>query len=77
MKDEEGDVEVCELTSPNVIYTIDGLDCANCAAKIEEKLNKTEGILGANVDFLAKKLTLQFKNSLDQKSYGRKGSKNH
>ena len=66
VKDEEGDVEVCELT-PNVIYTIDGLDCANCAAKIEEKLNKTEGILGANIDFLAKKLTLQFKNSLDQK----------
>lgn len=59
VKDEEGDVEVCELT-PNVIYTIDGLDCANCAAKIEEKLNKTEGILGANIDFLAKKLTLQF-----------------
>ena len=66
VKDEEGDVEVCELT-PNVIYAIDGLDCANCAAKIEEKLNKTEGILGANVDFIAKKLTLQFKNSLDQK----------
>src|SRR5690554_2283685 len=66
VKDEDGDVEVCELT-PNVIYAIDGLDCANCAAKIEEKLNKTEGILGANVDFIAKKLTLQFKNSLDQK----------
>lgn len=55
VKDEEGDVEVCELIL-NVIYVIDGLDCVNCVVKIEEKLNKIEGILGVNVDFIVKKL---------------------
>src|SRR5690606_22397295 len=47
MKEEECDDVVFDLT-PNIIYAIDCLDCANCGAKIEEKLNKTEGILGDN-----------------------------
>src|SRR5690554_1279184 len=56
-------------------YSLSEISCASCADKIEEKLNKTEGILGANVDFIAKKLTLQFKNSLDQKSIEEKVQK--
>ena len=65
VKDEEGDVELCELT-PNVIYAIDGLDCANCAAKIETQLNKTDGIEEARVDFLSGKLILSLSSLADK-----------
>ena len=38
-------VEVSELTfEENIVCSIEGLDCANCAAKIEIQLNKTDGI---------------------------------
>jgi len=30
-------------------YTIEGIDCANCAMKIEEKINKIKGIEEANL----------------------------
>ncbi len=34
------------------------LDCANCAAKIEDAINKIEGVNEATVSFLTQKLTL-------------------
>ena len=33
-------------------YKIEGLDCANCAAKIEEALYKLEGVNSVRVSFL-------------------------
>jgi Cd2+/Zn2+-exporting ATPase len=38
---------------------LEGLDCVNCAAKIEEKVSKINGISSANVNFLNKTLTLE------------------
>lgn len=38
---------------------LDGLDCANCAAKIEDKVSKIDGINGANVNFITKTLTVE------------------
>lgn len=35
------------------------LDCANCAAKIENALNKMEGIEHATVSFMAQRMTLE------------------
>ena len=35
---------------------IEGLDCPNCAAKIERKLNTLQRIKAATVDFLGKEL---------------------
>lgn len=35
------------------------LDCANCAAKMEDKILKIEGVKGATVSFMAQKLTLE------------------
>ena len=26
------------------VYSIEGIDCANCAAKVEDKINKIKGI---------------------------------
>ncbi len=35
------------------------LDCANCAAKMEEAINKIEGVESATVSFMAQKLTIE------------------
>lgn len=40
-------------------FVLEGLDCVNCAAKIEEKVSKIEGINFANVNFPTKMLTLE------------------
>lgn len=38
------------------------LDCANCAAKIEDAINKIDGVNEATVSFLTQKLTLDCKD---------------
>ena len=35
------------------------LDCANCAAKIENAVKKIDGITNASVSFMAQKMTLE------------------
>ncbi len=63
---EEG-VKVSELTfEENIVCSIEGLDCANCAAKIETQLNKTDGIEEARVDFLSGKLILSLSGLADK-----------
>lgn len=39
-------------------YNLDGLCCANCAAKIEKQVAGLDGVEMANVDFVGKKLTV-------------------
>ncbi len=39
-------------------FKLEDLDCANCAAKMEEGIKKIEGVHDANVSFLAQKLTI-------------------
>lgn len=34
------------------------LDCANCAAKMEDAIKRIDGVRDANVSFMAQKLTL-------------------
>ena len=41
------------------IYNFDNLDCANCAAKMEEKIKKIPGVSAASVSFFAQKLVLE------------------
>lgn len=60
-------VEVSELTfEENIVCSIEGLDCANCAAKIEIQLNKADGIEEARVDFLSGKLILSLSSLADK-----------
>ena len=40
-------------------YLIEGLDCANCAAKIENKISNMQGIKSASVDFTTRKLRVK------------------
>ncbi len=44
-------------------YTLEGLNCANCAAKIEAHIARMEGVASANVDFIGKTLTVQTDSS--------------
>ena len=39
-------------------FKLDEIDCANCAQKLEDALNKIDGVESARVNFLAQKLTL-------------------
>ena len=34
------------------------LDCANCAAKMEDSIKKIPGVLDANVSFMTQKMTI-------------------
>ncbi len=42
-----------------VKYILEGLDCANCAAKIEDEVSKIEGINSASVSFMTTKMVLE------------------
>lgn len=33
-------------------YQLDGLDCANCATKLEEKISKISGVKSVTINFL-------------------------
>jgi len=45
-------------------YKID-VDCANCAAKMEEAAKKTDGVKDANVNFMALKMKVEFEDGAD------------
>ncbi|MDO5110719.1 MAG: cation transporter [Clostridia bacterium] len=40
-------------------FKLEELDCANCAAKMENAIRKLEGVTDAQVNFFAQKLTLE------------------
>jgi len=40
-------------------YKLESLDCANCAAKMEERIKKIDGVTDASISFLMQKLTLE------------------
>lgn len=40
-------------------YKLTDLDCANCAAKMENAIKKIDGVSDASVSFLTQKLTVE------------------
>ena len=40
-------------------YRLEDLDCANCAAKMEERINKIDGVISASVSFIMQSLTIE------------------
>ncbi len=40
-------------------FKLTNLDCANCAAKMENAIRKIEGVTDANVSFMTQKLTIE------------------
>ena len=51
-----------------IVLKLEGLDCANCAVKIEQEIRKLNGVTSARVDFTSAKVIMegQDKPSLDQ-----------
>ena len=41
-------------------FKLEDLDCANCAAKMEEAIKKIPGVNDANVSFMTQKMTDKF-----------------
>ena len=41
------------------VFKLEGLDCAHCAAKIEEKVGKLEGVKSVMINFMTNKMTLE------------------
>lgn len=39
-------------------FKLEDLDCANCAAKMEDAIRKIDGVNDATVSFLAQKMTI-------------------
>jgi cation transport ATPase len=40
-------------------FILEGLDCADCAAKIEHAVNKLDGVKEATVNFMTQKLVIE------------------
>ncbi|MBQ9360907.1 MAG: heavy-metal-associated domain-containing protein [Lachnospiraceae bacterium] len=47
-------------------YKID-VDCANCAAKMEDATKNTEGVKDATVNFMMLKMNVEFEDGADPK----------
>ena len=40
-------------------FKLEDLDCANCAAKMEEAIKEIPGVINASVNFLAQKMMIE------------------
>lgn len=45
------------------VYQLENLDCANCAAKMENAIREIKGVLNVNVSFMTQKLTIETEES--------------
>lgn len=41
------------------VFKIKGIDCANCAAHLEEKIKKIEGVENASISFFTEKMVIE------------------
>ncbi|MCR4661334.1 MAG: heavy-metal-associated domain-containing protein, partial [Clostridia bacterium] len=47
------------------VYELEDLDCANCARKMQEAIEKLDEINSASVNFLTQKMTLDIADNAD------------
>lgn len=40
-------------------FKLEDLDCANCAAKMEDAIKKLDGVTNASVSFIMQKMTIE------------------
>lgn len=48
-------------------FLLEELDCAHCAARMEEGIRKLPGVLDVSVNFLTQKLTLEADDAVFEK----------
>ena len=44
-------------------FKIKGLDCANCAAKLESKIQMVDGVNEASISFMTERLVIEFEEN--------------
>ena len=47
-------------------YILEDLDCANCAAKIEEGVKKLEGVMECSVSFVTEKMIVEIEEGKEK-----------
>lgn len=52
------------------------VDCANCAAKMEQAVKDTEGVKNATLSFMTLKLKVEFEDGADEKTVMKAALKN-
>lgn len=45
------------------VFKLDNLDCANCAAKMEDAIKKIDGVKSASMRFMTQKLVIEAEES--------------
>lgn len=50
------------------LFILEDLDCAHCAAKIEEAVGKIAGVKESKVTFLTQKLNIEIEDGADEKA---------
>lgn len=67
IKKIEPDIDIKSKSQPSSssslstkVFLLNGLDCTNCAAKVEKEVGKMTGVTSSSVDFVSKKLTVDF-----------------
>jgi len=56
--------EIKSQKSQKMSFALKGMSCTSCAANIEKKLNSTEGIINANINFATEKGQVKFKQEV-------------
>jgi len=41
-------------------YKIKGIDCANCAAQLENAINKVEGVQNVSISFMTERMVIEY-----------------
>ena len=49
------------------VFRMEDLDCAHCAARMEEKIAALEGVISVQISFLAQKMTLEADDAIFEK----------
>lgn len=49
------------------IFVLEDLDCAHCAARMEEGIRKLPGVIDASVNFITQRLTLEADDAVFEK----------
>ncbi|MFC2145617.1 cation transporter [Actinomycetota bacterium] len=52
------------MTKIKETYPVIGMSCASCVRNIETALNKTEGVIGASVNFASEKVTIEYDDEI-------------
>lgn len=50
------------------VFALEDLDCAHCAAKMEDAVRKLDGVLSVSVNFLSQKMTLEAEDEKFEKA---------